>query len=293
MLCGVDAVCEFRVLDESSDWIVVDKPAPLIVHPANGRTEEPSLLGGLRALLACELAGGARLFILTRLDRETSGLVLVAKHRVAARELARNFESRMAVKEYLAIVHGWPRRDEWTEVGPILRAGEIGPGPIWLRQMVHRRGRSCVTRFVVERRLRVRGRRVALVRCLPQTGRMHQIRVHLESAGHALVGDKIYGTDGAPYLQRMSGGIDAAMAERLLLPRHALHACLLSLSDQGRWRSWECPLAEDLTRFLAEPTVETGHGDTECDRGLSLRGTSNQSDPGLPWSGQRTANGGA
>ena len=73
------ALCEFRVVDESADWIVVEKPAPLMVHPASGRFEEPTLLSGLQQLLAYELANGNGLSILTRLDRETSGIVLVAK----------------------------------------------------------------------------------------------------------------------------------------------------------------------------------------------------------------------
>ena len=95
---SLQVAVNFRVIDESADWIVVDKPAPLIVHPAN-RKPEPTLLGGLERLLAYEIENGATLGIVTRLDRDTSGLVLVAKNKAAARELGRIFENRQARKE--------------------------------------------------------------------------------------------------------------------------------------------------------------------------------------------------
>jgi 23S rRNA pseudouridine1911/1915/1917 synthase len=140
----------FEVIDESADWIVVDKPAPLIVHPAN-RKPEPTLLGGVEHLLAYEIENGACPAIVNRLDRDTSGLVIVAKHTAAARELGMIFERREVEKEYLAIVNGWPDSDEWECAAPILRAGEIGPSPIWVRQIVHPAGKPCLTRFRVER----------------------------------------------------------------------------------------------------------------------------------------------
>ena len=109
---SLQVVINFRVVAESADWIVVDKPAPLIVHPANLKPE-PTLLGGLEQLLAYEIQNGASLGIVTRLDRETSGIVLVSKHLEAAREIGKIFEFRQAKKEYLAIVRGWPIADRW------------------------------------------------------------------------------------------------------------------------------------------------------------------------------------
>lgn len=263
------AECDFGVVDECDDWIVVDKPAPLAVHPANGRTDEPTLLGGLQALLACELAGGRRLSILTRLDRETSGLVLVAKTREAARHFSGLLERREVEKQYLAVAHGWPEADEWREQGPIRRAGEFGESAIWLRQRVHESGKPCATAFRVERRFKRRGRCFSLLRCLPETGRMHQIRVHLEAAGHPLVGDKIYGTDGTPYLERIAGGLSLESRRRLILPRHALHAGRLAVSWQGGCRVWESPLPPDLARFVGGAAIDDGHGDTFGNDGLS------------------------
>jgi 23S rRNA pseudouridine1911/1915/1917 synthase len=246
----VRAVCEFRVVDESSDWIVVDKPAPLAVHPANGRFDEPTLLSGLQQLLAFELANGNGLSILTRLDRETSGLVLVAKNREAAGYFSRQLQNREMEKEYLAVVHGWPEWDEQQVDGPILRAGEVGESAIWLRQRVHPEGRECSTGFRVEDRFENKWGRFSLLRCFPATGRMHQIRVHLEHARHPLVGDKIYGDDGQAYLERHAGGISEATMRRLILPRHALHATMLAADWQGERIEWSSCLPGDLARFV-------------------------------------------
>ena len=241
------AVCDFRVIDESDDWIVVDKPAPLAVHPANGKVEA-TLLDGLEELLAYEMANGARLSILTRLDRETSGLVLVAKHAAAARHFSRQFERREIGKEYLAVVHGWPEWEETRMEASIKRAG----GEIWLRQAVDPAGRDCVTGFRVERRFSNALGNFAVLRCLPETGRMHQIRVHLEHAGHPLVGDKIYGTDGRAYLEQVAGGLSDESVARLILPRHALHACRLMAEWDGRRMDWRSGLPAHLTRFCGE-----------------------------------------
>lgn len=257
----VRAACDFQVIDETGDWIVVEKPAPLVVHPANGRDDEPTLLGGLQALLACELAGGHRLSILTRLDRETSGLVLVAKTREAARHFSSRIEHREVAKGYLAVAHGWPSQDDWLEEGSILRAGAVGESPIWLRQRVHRAGRPCTTAFGVERRFEREEGRFSLLWCLPKTGRMHQIRVHLEAAGHPLVGDKIYGTDGSPYLEQISGGLSAESQRRLILRRHALHASQLGAESAGKWLTWESPLPPDLARFVEGAPLNDGHGE--------------------------------
>lgn len=245
------AVADFKVLDESDDWIVVDKPAPLIVHPANGKVEA-NLLSGVEVLLSYEMETGAALSIITRLDRETSGIVLIAKHREAARDLGRIFEHRRADKEYLAIVHGWPSWEEWTCCAPILRKGEVEESEIWLRQMVHESGKACETEFRIEQRFLRNERRFSLIRCHPKSGRMHQIRVHLAHAGHPIVGDKLYSGDGREYLEWIETGWTAALAERLLLDRHALHATRLAIPWHMEERQWDSPLAADLQCFLDE-----------------------------------------
>lgn len=246
---SLQVVVNFKVVDESDDWIVVDKPAPLIVHPAN-RKPEPTLLGGIEQLLAFEIQNGARPAIVNRLDRDTSGVVLVAKNTEAARALGMIFERREATKEYLSIVTGWPVLDDWECAAPIIRAGEVGDSSIWVRQIVHPAGRDCLTRFRVERRFERNGSRFSLVRCFPETGRMHQIRVHLAHSGHPITGDKLYSGNGSEYLDWMDMGWTPALRETLLLPRHALHAAVLSVPWAGRRIEWRAELAEDLADFV-------------------------------------------
>lgn len=251
---GLQVVPTFRVIDETEDWVVVDKPAPLIVHPANNKPE-PTLLGGLQHLFSYEIENGACLGIVTRLDRETSGVVLVAKHTTAARELGMIFERREAHKEYLAIVCGWPREEEWICDGRICRAGDIGESDIWVKQVVDPRGKECSTRFVVEKRFLRDSREFALVRCFPETGRMHQIRVHLSASGFPIVGDKLYSGDGAEYISWMKKGWNTDLEAKLGLPRQALHATRLSLDWQGRRIGWQAELPKDLQDFIAGKAV--------------------------------------
>ena len=246
---SLQVVVNFQVIDETADWIVVNKPAPLIVHPANNKPE-PTLLGGLERLLAYEIENGACLGIVTRLDRETSGVVLVAKHTQAARELGWIFERREAKKEYLAIVTGWPAVGTWECAEPIIRAGELGPSAIWVRQVISPLGRDCRTRFQVECRFERGGQKYTLVRCFPETGRMHQIRVHLASCGFPIVGDKLYSGDGSEYLEWMAKGWTRELQERLVLPRHALHAAVLEIPWCGRSVGWKASLGKDLVEFL-------------------------------------------
>lgn len=245
---SLQVVASFRVIDESDDWIVVDKPAPLIVHPANNKPE-PTLLGGLEQLLAYEIQNGARLGIVTRLDRETSGVVLIAKTKEAARELGWIFEHRQAEKQYLAIVQGWPESDDWECSEPIIRAGALGPSEIWVRQIVSPFGRSCLTRFHVEERFERVGQRFTRIRCQPETGRMHQIRVHLAASGFPIVGDKIYSREGSEYLQWMDSGWTPELAQRLILSRHALHAASLKIFWDGHPIQWKAEMARDMVEF--------------------------------------------
>ena len=265
---SLQAVVNFQVIDESDDWIVVNKPAPLIVHPANQGTE-PTLLGGLERLLAYEIENGARLGIVTRLDRDTSGLVLVAKHYAAARELGLIFQERRACKQYFAIVRGWPESDAWTCREPLIRASEVGPSEIWVRQQVHPQGRESLTHFSVESRFERSEGKFAVVRCLPHTGRMHQIRVHLVHAGFPVAGDKIYAGDGSEYLDWMAHGWTPGLQRRLLLPRHALHAAVLEIPWRDATLRWEAKLPDDLDDFCQGKEVAFGPEVTDWTRPAS------------------------
>ena len=245
---GPEAILEFSVIDESDDYIVIAKPAPLIVHPSNGRTE-PTLLCGLESLLAFEMANGHKPAIITRLDRETSGLVLVAKHTEAARSLAMSLQNRKAEKTYLAIVHGHPSWDEIDVDQPIIRQGLVQPSAIWLKRTVHPQGRLSFTRFRCLRRWTNASGAFSEVDCQPLTGRTHQIRVHLAHLGFPIVGDKIYGTEESRFLRFIETGWTEELRRDLILPRQALHAATLKIPWQGSSREWHCPLAPDLLHF--------------------------------------------
>lgn len=243
------------MLAESEDWLVVTKPPHIEVHPSkpNGRR---TLWDGLRELLAFEIANGGQVSIVTRLDRETSGLTLIAKHRAAARWLHEEMKARAFEKEYLAIVWGWPAEETFTVEAPILRKGEREVSRIHLKQMVHAEGAAAVTRFSLEQRLVDHaGARFSLLRAFPHTGRMHQIRVHAAHAGLPVVGDKLYGPDEGCYLEFIETGWTPALAARLLLPRHALHASQLRL--RGGDLAWKAPFAPDLAQWMTQNLLAT------------------------------------
>lgn len=240
----------FTVIDETADYIVVSKPAPLKVHPGSPDGAE-TLYDGLCGLLAYELANGGQISIVNRLDRETSGVTLVAKNAATARRFGLAMMAHQFQKTYIAIAHGWPLWDVKEESGPILRRGEVQPSEIYVKQMVHADGTPCHTRFrVLERRSNNSGQPFALIEAYPLTGRMHQIRVHLSHLGHPIVGDKLYGEDETCYLDFMKTGWTPDLERRLLIKRQALHSTKLVLVEEQPLE-WIAPLPDDLATFWA------------------------------------------
>jgi len=222
----------------------------------------PTLWKELRELLAFEIANNGQVSIVNRLDRETSGLVLVAKTSAAARKFGLLMQQQRFRKEYLAIVWGWP---DWaTKIvdAPLDRQGKHRESAIWLKQAIHLDGAPARTEFEVERRFtrstiadEVSGKnfiftddKLSLIRAIPRTGRTHQIRVHLASIGHPIVGDKIYGPNEQLYLEFIETGWTKKLERQLLLPRHALHASKLGIDGEHEWTS---PLPVDLVNFIA------------------------------------------
>ena len=245
---------DFTILDETEDWLVVDKPAPLQIHPSKPSDAGLTLWDGIRELLAYELANGGQVSIINRLDRETSGVVLVAKNGPAARRLGKAMMRRQMHKTYLAVVYGWPDWETRKVEAPILRQGEVMESRIWVKQRVHEQGVACVSDFkVLERHENALGR-FAVVECTPHTGRMHQLRVHLAHTGYPVVGDKIYGPDEACYLEFIETGWTPRLASQLLLPRQALHSHRLILDDGHGRHTWEAPLPAELRAFLSLAT---------------------------------------
>ncbi|XHR30129.1 MAG: RluA family pseudouridine synthase [Chthoniobacteraceae bacterium] len=246
---------DFSVVQESAGWIVVDKPPFLQIHPKKPGGPR-TLWHGLRELLAYELANGGQVSIINRLDRETSGLVLVAKTHENARRFHEAMKRRAACKEYLALVWGWPELDEFTIEAPILRQGERLPTAIYLKRCIHPDGAQALTHFRVEKRFEKptsAGERFALVRAYPKTGRTHQIRLHLAHAGHPIVGDKIYGPDEHCYLEFIETGWTESLEKRLLLPRHALHSARLRIeTPEDGVLEWSAPLVPDMAAWMGD-----------------------------------------
>jgi 23S rRNA pseudouridine1911/1915/1917 synthase len=245
---GANGAHDFAIIAESDDFIVVEKPPFLLIHPTKP-TGARTLWGELKHLLAFEIANGGQVSIVNRLDRETSGLVLVAKNAAAARRFGLLMQEQRIAKEYLAIVWGWPDWNSKATDAPLTRQGAHTQSLIWLKQTIHPAGAPARTEFTVERRFSrgTAGDRFSLVRAIPRTGRTHQIRVHLASLGHPIVGDKIYGPSEKLYLQFIETGWTPELARRLLLPRHALHSATLEIDGGERWVS---PLPQDLAKFV-------------------------------------------
>ena len=232
------------ILYEDADLLAIDKPPGMVVHPAPGvrrGTVVNALLHRLSALAG--VGRPDRPGIVHRLDRDTSGVLLVARTGAALEALARQFRARTIEKVYLAVVRG----HLGAARGTIDRA--VGRHPRERQRMsVHsRRGRAAVTRWTVLERLSG----ATLVRLEPETGRTHQLRVHLAAAGHPIVGDRVYGA-------RRTGRAGTGLA----FPRQALHAAEIRFDhpSSGVRTVVRAPLPADLEQLLA--TLRQGGGGT-------------------------------
>jgi 23S rRNA pseudouridine1911/1915/1917 synthase len=238
-----------EILYEDPDIAVINKPAGMVVHPAAGHNSGTLVNALLHHLTDLSGIGGERRpGIVHRLDRGTSGVMVVAKNDVAHQELARQFHDREVEKEYIALVWGV------VQAGRRIEA-PIGRDPVNRQKMSSRarRARHAVTR--ITRAHQMPG--VTLCQVAIQTGRTHQIRVHLSAIGHPIVGDSLYGG----IHRRVAGDIRAVQR----LSRPFLHAARLAFTHprDGRALSFIVPLPPDLAQVLAELPGWPPAGDTQ------------------------------
>jgi len=235
----------FPILYEDADLIVLDKPAGLVVHPAPGN-EEGTLVNALLAHCGEQFTGignERRPGIVHRLDKDTSGIMVVAKTQLANNALTTAFAARDLDRAYLALVWGLPNPLE----GDI--EGDIGRDKRDRKRMaiVTRNGKPALTHY---RTLRTWGTAAALLECRLATGRTHQIRVHLASKGHPIVGDPLY----LRRIPAVAKTLPEATRRRLLdFPRQALHATRLGFAHPrtGEWLSFATESPLDMAEILA------------------------------------------
>jgi 23S rRNA pseudouridine1911/1915/1917 synthase len=248
------------IVYEDDDLAIVNKPAGMMVHAGAGATDAACNRGTLvNALLhhfssLSGMGGEMRPGIVHRLDKETSGLIVVAKNDEAHRKLAAQFARREVKKTYIALVHGWMKRDRGTISASISR------DRVRRTRMTTRLsgGREAVSHYEVVRRLETPYGKFTLLEVKIDTGRTHQIRVHMASLGHPIVGDSLYG---APkQLRIMDSGKSGSAVRRthdehpvISLPRNFLHAARLELAHPrtGKTISLQTPLPGQLQGFVA------------------------------------------
>jgi 23S rRNA pseudouridine1911/1915/1917 synthase len=233
------------IIYEDDDIAVVNKPSGMMVHAGAGATDDDRNRGTLvNALLhrfgvLSGVGGELRPGIVHRLDKETSGLIVVAKNDAAHRKLSAEFSGRKVKKTYIALVHGSLKSDKGTISSPISRDA------VRRIRMTTRRsgGREAITKYVVESRIESNFGKFTLLKVKIETGRTHQIRVHMASLGHPVVGDAIYG---APREIRGKSG------PAISLHRNFLHSAELQFEHprSGELLSFSSPVPELLVEFL-------------------------------------------
>lgn len=231
-----------NIVHEDDRLLVLNKPADLVCHPT--KTDAwSSLISRVRM----HLGDDATMHMLNRLDRETTGLVIVAKNDDLARAIRKIWERREVVKEYQAIVHGWPVKESDLIDGPL---GKDEESPVAIKDRVRSDGSPSQTGYAVVRRFKRGNAQYALLNVTPRSGRKHQIRIHLSHIGHPIVGDKLYGHDEDCYLALVERRLTDEQREKLILRNHALHAGGLKFKLANEMFEFHAELDEHFTDFV-------------------------------------------
>ena len=230
------------ILFEDEDLLVLNKPGDIVCHPSKAGPWS-SLVGAVRECMALD-----KVHLVFRLDRETSGVVIFARHSTMASRLQRGIQERKVGKRYLTLLSG-------SLESPVRVDQSLGPdihSMVYIKSAVvppdEAGAQRAVTRFFPVQT----GKRFSLVEAVLETGRKHQIRAHAQWLGHPVVGDKIYGPDEHCYLEFIESGWSAELERRLLFSRQALHCAEIDLRPAGVDKVFRAPLAEDIRDFWKE-----------------------------------------
>jgi 23S rRNA pseudouridine955/2504/2580 synthase/23S rRNA pseudouridine1911/1915/1917 synthase len=233
------------IITENDSLVVVNKPSGLLSIPDRFDANLPSVKSMLK-----ERYGN--IFVVHRIDRDTSGIILFAKTEAAHKFYSAAFEERTITKKYLGLVHGSPLQTSGTIDKPIAQH-PVQKGKMY----VHRSGKPSVTHYRVMQHFGL----YSLVEWQIETGRTHQIRVHMQDLGHPIVCDELYGTAEPIYLSRIKRKFKLSKseeAERPMLSRLALHASALAFTtEEGRQVNLEAPLFKDMQATLAQLAKNT------------------------------------
>ncbi|MCZ6672700.1 MAG: RluA family pseudouridine synthase [Verrucomicrobia bacterium] len=226
------------IVEEDEGILAINKPGLVVCHPSK-KGPWSSLVGASREYLQQDLV-----HLVHRLDRETSGICILAKDKFHARHSQMAFQQQLVQKEYLAVLEG--ELNEPIELKNYL-AKDL-ESEVYIKQTVRKSNsaKRAVTHF--EPLLSRSG--YTLAKVLPKTGRKHQIRVHAKYLGHSIVGDKIYGPDDRHYLTFIDSGYTPKMAEALGFHRQALHAYRIHFNAPLFKRSFTAPLTQDLVQLI-------------------------------------------